>query len=112
MAVEEVVAKKAAEEAAGKKAAEEATAKKAAEEAAVKKKAADEAATKKASEEAAKKTESGVATAGSGSVGMSQEGGCAQWLYTSGQATIPRLLEASVRYATLLLPFLVPCLRF
>jgi hypothetical protein len=40
----------------------------------------------------------------------SREGGYAQWLYTSGQAVIPRLLEASVRYATLHLPFLVPYL--
>jgi hypothetical protein len=42
-----------------------------------------------------------------GSVGSSQEGGCAQWLYMYGQAAISRLLEASVRYATLHLPFLV-----
>jgi hypothetical protein len=114
-ATEEVVKKKAAEEAAmRKKATEEATTKKkAAEEVAVKKKADDEATTKKkASEEATKKTESGAATVGSDSVGRSQEGGYAQWLYTSSQAAIPRLLEASVRYTTLHLPFLVPVCDF
>jgi hypothetical protein len=41
------------------------------------------------------------------SIGRSQEGGYAQWLYTSGQVAIPWLLEASVCYATLHLSFLV-----
>jgi hypothetical protein len=121
-AAEEAAKKKSAEEAATrkmvaeeavgkKKATEEAAVKKAAEEAAVKRKAADEAAAKKkALEDATKKTKSDAVIAGSGSIDKSQEGGCAQWLYTSGQVAIPRLLEASVHYATLYLPFLVACL--
>jgi hypothetical protein len=48
----------------------------------------------------------------SGLNGRSQEGGYTKWLYTSGQAAIPRLLETSVHYAILHLPLLVPCLRF
>jgi hypothetical protein len=115
---ETVAKKKATEEAAAKKmAAEEAmTKKKVVEEVAVKKKAAKEEGRRRGGDkkeglrgggEEDRKWCSGCGLQPiSGSIGGSQEGGCAQWLYTSGQAAIPRLLEASVHYVTLICHFL------
>jgi hypothetical protein len=117
-AKETVAKKKATEEVAAKKmAAEEATTKKkVVEEAAVKKKATKEEGHRRGGDkkeglrggvEEDRKWCSGCGLRPiSGSIKGSQESGCAQWLYTSGQVAIPRLLEASVHYVTLICHFL------
>jgi hypothetical protein len=113
MTTEEVAAKKkAAEEAAAKKATEEAAVKKATKKARDEEKVVDQAVAKKGLRGGDEEDQKWCSICGlrpiSGSVGRIQEGGYAQWLYTSGQAVLPRLLETSVRYEILHLSFLVP----